>query len=213
MAGSDKLWIDLGGEPLLARTIEAIARCPELSQLVVVAGPSALERSGRLRAIAPWCLVSRWAPGGATRQDSVYLGLQALEPCELVLIHDGARPLVQPDVLARGIGVARLHGSALAVTPVTDTIKEVDSSGRVVATLDRTSLRAAQTPQVFAWNTIMEAYERAGAARCRCTDDASVLEIAGIPVQTYDGDRTNVKVSTPADVAVVRALWTTLTSG
>jgi 2-C-methyl-D-erythritol 4-phosphate cytidylyltransferase len=210
MAGTDKLWIDLGGEPLLARTIEAVARCEDLFQLVVVSGPDTRARTAQLRETTPWSRVDHWIPGGETRQDSVYFGLQALEPCELVLVHDGARPLVQQDVLRRGIAAARTHGAVLATVPVTDTIKVVDADERVISTPDRASLRAAQTPQIFAWQILIEAYAFVGEARSRCTDDAAVLELASFPVHSFLGDRTNIKVSLPSDIAVVRALWAAL---
>lgn len=206
MAGTDKLWIELGGQPLLARTIAAIAACAAVDQLVVVTGSDNLLRIEPLRHLEPWSRVDHWILGGKTRQDSVYHGLQALNPCDLVLIHDGARPLVRPDVLERGIEAASAHGAAVAAVPVTDTIKVVDAEERIAATPDRSLLRAAQTPQVFSWRTIQVAYERVGAARAECTDDASVLELAGFPVYTFLGDRTNIKVSTPMDVAVVRSL-------
>ena len=208
MAGADKLWLDLGGEPLLARTIAAvIAGCDDLSQLVVVAGPDTIERAAGLRALHPWCRVDRWVDGGATRQDSVHCGLQALQPCEIVLVHDGARPLISKATIERGIAAARAHGAALATVPVTDTIKVVDTSGRVVTTPKRSTLHAAQTPQVFAWELFVEAYARAGAGRADCTDDAEIFALAGYPVFTYLGDRGNLKVTTPDDAVVVRALW------
>jgi 2-C-methyl-D-erythritol 4-phosphate cytidylyltransferase len=178
-----------------------------------VTGQNTLRRIQDMLDQSPWSRVDCWMPGGATRQDSVYHGLQALEPHELVLIHDGARPLVRREMLERGIVAARTHGSAIACVPVTDTIKVVDSDGRVVATPDRAALRAAQTPQIFAWEILMDAYGRVGAARAGCTDDAAVLELAGLAVHTYLGDRTNIKVSTPADIAVVRALWLALNGG
>ena len=208
MAGADKLWLDLGGAPLLARTIAAIvAGCDDLIQLVVVAGPESIERAAGLRHCTPWSSVDRWVAGGETRQDSVYCGLQALKPCDIVLIHDGARPLVSAGMIARGLAVARAHGSALATIPVTDTIKVVDEIGRVSATPRRSSLQAAQTPQIFAWEPLVDAYSRAGSGRASCTDDAEIIELAGYPVYTYLGDRLNIKVTTLDDVAVVRALW------
>jgi 2-C-methyl-D-erythritol 4-phosphate cytidylyltransferase len=208
MGGADKLWLDLGGAPLLARTVAAIvAGCDELRQLVVVAGPDTIDRAAALGACAPWQHVSHWVPGGETRQDSVYCGLQVLDPCEIVLIHDGARPLVGGSMIARGLAVARAHGSALATVPVTDTIKVVDASGRVVATPKRSTLQAAQTPQIFAWEPLVEAYAWAGSERASCTDDAEIFELAGYPVYTYLGDHLNMKVTTPDDVALVRLLW------
>jgi 2-C-methyl-D-erythritol 4-phosphate cytidylyltransferase len=213
MAGTDKLWLDLGGQPLLARTVEAISRYEQLGQLVVVASRNTLNLSDGLRNQRPWSRVDRWIAGGATRQDSVYHGLQALDRHDVVLIHDGARPLVRPEVLERGITTARQHGSAVACVPVTDTIKVVDADERVVATPERAGLRAAQTPQIFAWEILMDAYSRVGAARAGCTDDAAVLELAGFPVHTFLGDRANIKISTPADIAVARALWLALNGG
>ncbi len=207
MAGSDKLWIDLCGQPLLARTIAAVAALPNLAELVVVAGPETLARAADLIGQDPWTKVNQWVPGGATRQDSVYCGLQALGDHPIVLVHDGARPLVRLETLQRGVAAALVQGAALAAVPVTDTIKAVDGDERVRSTLDRAVLRAAQTPQVFAGPLLREAYARVGAARADCTDDAAVVEAAGIPVYVFLGDRDNIKVSTPADVALVRALW------
>jgi 2-C-methyl-D-erythritol 4-phosphate cytidylyltransferase len=153
--------------------------------------------------------VDRWVPGGATRQDSVYCGLQALGDHPIVLVHDGARPLVRRETLERGVAAALIHGAVLAAVPMTDTIKAVDEGERVRSTLNRAVLRAAQTPQVFAGPLLREAYARVGAVRADCTDDAAVVESAGMPVHTFLGDRDNIKVSTPADVALVRALWAT----
>jgi 2-C-methyl-D-erythritol 4-phosphate cytidylyltransferase len=209
MAGSDKLWIDLCGQPLLARTIAALAALPNLAELVVVAGTETLSRAADLIGEDPWSKVHRWVPGGATRQDSVYCGLQALSNHPIVLVHDGARPLVRLETLERGVAAALIHGAVLAAVPVTDTIKEVDEGERVRSTLDRSVLRAAQTPQVFAGPLLREAYARVGIARADCTDDAAVVAAAGISVYTFPGDRDNMKVSTRADVALVRALWTT----
>ena len=207
MAGADKLWLDLEGAPLLARTLEAIAATPGLAQLVVVGSAGLIERGRLLAGAAPWSRVTEWVLGGATRQDSVHNGILALAPCELVLIHDGARPLIGVAAIARGLAAARLHGAAIAAVPVTDTIKAVNADGRIVATPERAGLQAAQTPQIFAYDLLLAAYERVGADRARCTDDGAILERAGFPVYTYPGDHTNLKVSTPADVAMVRALW------
>jgi 2-C-methyl-D-erythritol 4-phosphate cytidylyltransferase len=207
MGGADKLWVDLGGQPLLARTIAAIVALPALAELVVVGGPETLRRAAELPGDPPWSRVDRWVAGGATRQDSVYCGLEALGPHSIILIHDGARPLVRQETLERGVAAAQAHGAALAAIPITDTIKVVDQDERVRSTLDRTALRGAQTPQVFAGSLLRQAYARVGAARAGCTDDAAVMEMAGLPVYVFPGERDNLKVSTPADLALVRALW------
>jgi len=207
MAGPDKLWIDLGGRPVLARTIAAIAALPALAELVVVGSPETLRRAAELVGDPPWSRVDHWVSGGATRQDSVYCGLEALGSHPIILIHDGARPLVRRATLERGVAAAEAHGAALAAIPVTDTVKVVDQDDRVRSTLDRAALRAAQTPQVFAGPLLRQAYERVGAARAGCTDDAAVVELAGLPVYTFPGERDNLKVSTRADLALVKALW------
>ena len=207
MGGADKLWVDLCGQPLLARTIAAIAALPNLAELVVVAGSETLSRAAALVGRDPWSRVDRWVAGGATRQDSVYCGLQALGDHPIVLVHDGARPLVRLETLELGVAAALIHGAALAAVPLTDTIKAVDERERVLSTLDRAVLRAAQTPQAFAGPLLREAYVRVGAARAGCTDDAAVVELTGLPVYAFLGDRDNIKVSTPADLTLVRALW------
>jgi len=207
MGGIDKLWLDLGGQPLLARTIAAITATPGLTQVVVVASDDTLLRVRPLANQPPWSAVQRWVPGGPTRQDSVFAGIESLDSCELLLIHDGARPLVSPEVLSRAVATAIAHDAAIATGAVTDTIKIVNEHGRVVDTLDRGVLRAAQTPQVFAYPLIRAAYARVGQARANCTDDAAIAQLAGFSVFTFPGDPFNMKVSTPADVAVVRSLW------
>jgi 2-C-methyl-D-erythritol 4-phosphate cytidylyltransferase len=210
MGGIDKLWIDLDGAPLLARTLAAIATTPSLGELVLAAGPETTRRVEDYAHLPVFARVDRWVQGGATRQDSVYNALQALAPCDLVLIHDGARPLVSTAAIARGVSAAQVHGAVIAATPVTDTIKVVDGQERIAATPARETLRAAQTPQIFRYELLCEAYRRVGAARAQCTDDGGVVELAGMPVYTFLGETTNMKVSTPADIAVVRALWAML---
>jgi 2-C-methyl-D-erythritol 4-phosphate cytidylyltransferase len=203
MGGQDKLWLALGDLPLLGHTLAALATVAEIDQLVVVSSPDGLRRLADLRAREPWCAVDTLVEGGVERPDSVYAGLLALNPCDLVLVHDGARPLVTPELVRLGLAAAREHGAAVPALPVVDTIKTVDAGGYVVATPDRATLRAVQTPQVFRYDLLLEAYEAAGPARSGCTDDAMLLERLGLPVATFPGDPHNIKVSTPADLPLV----------
>src|ERR671935_710543 len=184
MGGQDKLWLALGDLPLLGHTLAALAAVAEIDQLVVVSSPDGLRRLADLRAKQPWCVVDTLVEGGAERPDSVYAGLRALDPCEFVLVHDGARPLVTPELVRLGLAAAREHGAAVPALPVVDTIKTVDAGGYVVATPDRATLRAVQTPQVFRYDLLLKAYEAAGPARSGCTDDAMLLERLGLPVAT-----------------------------
>src|SRR5437588_3528239 len=203
MGGQDKLWLPLGELPLLGHTLAALAAVAEIDQLVVVTSADGLRRLADLRARQPWCVVDTLVEGGTERPDSVYAGLRALDPCDLVLVHDGARPLVTPELVRLGLAAAREHGAAVPALPVVDTIKTVDAGGHVVATLDRGTLRAVQTPQVFRYDLLLRAYEAAGPARSGCADDAMLLERLGLLVATFPGDPRNVEVSTPPDLPLV----------
>ncbi len=210
MQGVDKLWVDVGGVPLLARTIEALATALPEAEAVGVCAPAMLPRVEEKHDVWPWSFVTRWVAGGLHRQDSVYAGLVALDPsCEVVLIHDGARPFVTPAIIEAGINAAVEYGAATAAIAVTDTIAVVDATTkRVTATPDRTTLWAVQTPQVFAYHVIMQAYTEAGVhQRTTVTDDASLVERAGHRVHVFPGSPRNIKVSTPVDLALVRLLW------
>lgn len=140
--------------------------------------------------------------GGATRQDSVRSGLEALaaRKPDIVLIHDAARPFASPALITRAIAAAAQDGAAVPVLPVADTIKTVDPQGRVTGTLDRSALRAVQTPQAFGFAAIVDAHRRAQqAARDDFTDDAALAEWAGMTVSTFAGEAGNLKLTTPED--------------
>lgn len=151
----------------------------------------------------PWLVAS----GGATRQESVRLGLAALPPdCDTVLIHDAARPFVSPGLINRVLDALESGENAVIPTlPVTDTIKEVDDSGYVRSTPRRENLRAVQTPQGTRLSALREAHERARREGWDVTDDASLLERMGIRVLTVPGDENNLKITTPADLRHLRS--------
>ena len=201
MGGEDKLWADLHGEPVLAWSLRALARLEGVGGTVVVA-PSA--RFETLRAFVDYADLGpmRLVEGGPRRQDSVAAGIAVAPEARWYLVHDAARPLVSREMAARVLAAARKHGAAVPVVPVNDTIKRVED-GRVVETVDRTPLRAVQTPQAFAAHLLQRAHAE---VRADATDDASMLERLGIPVATVEGEPTNLKVTTPADLAVARAL-------
>jgi 2-C-methyl-D-erythritol 4-phosphate cytidylyltransferase/2-C-methyl-D-erythritol 2,4-cyclodiphosphate synthase len=141
-------------------------------------------------------------PGGATRQDSVRAGLEALAASRpsLVVIHDAARPFASPDLISRAIAAAAHSGAAVPVLPVADTIKTVDAQGLVTSTLERSTLRAVQTPQAFQFDAILDAHRRAlKAARDDFTDDAALAEWAGLKIATFAGEAGNIKLTTPED--------------
>ncbi|HUS16549.1 MAG TPA: 2-C-methyl-D-erythritol 4-phosphate cytidylyltransferase [Chloroflexia bacterium] len=214
MGGVDKQFALLAGLPVLARTVAAFEAAPEVHAIVVVANVTTLDRVQALGAQSAWSKVVAVVPGGARRQDSADHGLAALEAAaaaqradlDLVLVHDGARPLVAPDLITRGIAAARQHGAAIAAVPARDTIKVVEADGRITATPDRATLRQAQTPQVFRYALLAAAYQAARTQDLAVTDDAALLEALGIPVYTFDGDPRNLKITTPEDLLVAATL-------
>ena len=199
MGSIDKVLEPVAGRPPLLWVLAALTASPRITEVVVVA---AAQTESSLRALVangrwPWPLVV--CRGGATRQESVAAGVARLDPaCELVLIHDAARPLVTPRLIADGIASAELTGAAVAAIPVSDTIKRVGSDDQVLATLDRRELYAAQTPQVFRRDWLETAYRRPHGGEA--TGEASLLEQAGFPVQVYPGDPANLKLTRPIDL-------------
>jgi 2-C-methyl-D-erythritol 4-phosphate cytidylyltransferase len=144
--------------------------------------------------------------GGEQREDSVLLGLKVIPPSvKYVLIHDAARPLVSPRVIERVLKAAVQSGAVIPVVPVKDTLKVV-SNDKVVKTLDRSSLRAVQTPQGFSVVSIKKAFQKIGKRASGLTDDAAVAEAAGMKVRVVDGDGLNFKVTTQEDLRYAREL-------
>jgi 2-C-methyl-D-erythritol 4-phosphate cytidylyltransferase len=203
MGAEDKLWADLLGEPVIGRALRGVAALPELSVLVIVAPQVLHERLARL-VPARDGLEVRCVAGGTRRQDSVAAGLAALIEADWVLVHDGARPLVTTELCASVLAAAREHGAAIPVLPVTDTLKRVDEDGQILETIDRSSMRAAQTPQAFEALRLRAAH---AVTESDATDDASMIEAGGGTVATVEGDPANLKVTTPTDLVIVRALF------
>ncbi|GBD16071.1 2-C-methyl-D-erythritol 4-phosphate cytidylyltransferase [bacterium HR26] len=207
MHGLDKTLAQLAGRPALAWVLDAVAAVPEIAELVVVVSPANHVAASTLCQATPLAARTVVCLGGTHRQDSVRAGVERLSPeVELVLIHDAARPLVTPELLRRGIEAGAAWGAAVAVVPVSDTIKQVDASGQVVSTLDRSSLVAAQTPQVFRRDWLEAAYRHWPPHAPPATDEAMLVERAGFPVQTFPGSPDNLKLTTEADLAVAAAL-------
>jgi len=203
MAGVDKIFAPLLGKPLIAHAIEALESCSLVSGIVLVLSPG-MEGLGRaLAAERGWRkLVSEGiCTGGPRRQDSVRLGLECLggNSYPWVAVHDGARPCVAPDLLERGLDASQETGAAVAAVPAKDTIKLVSPTGFVDSTLPRDSLWLVQTPQVFSYSLLHQAHRD---CRETVTDDASMLEGLGHRVKVFMGSYTNIKVTTPDDLAL-----------
>jgi 2-C-methyl-D-erythritol 4-phosphate cytidylyltransferase len=204
MGGIDKLFAPLGGQPVLARVLNAFENCKKVDQIVLVMGAKNIEEGRRIVALAHWTKLTDICLGGKRRQDSVAEGLRAIKRCEWIIIQDGARPFVTVDLIERGLEAAKETGAAAAAVPVTDTIKYVKGSDIVLQTLPRQYLRAVQTPQVFRFDIIKNTYKFVPGD---VTDDASLVEKAGYKVKLFMGAYDNMKITTPDDLAVAGALW------
>lgn len=205
MGGDDKLWADLGGTPVIGHSLRALVATAGVTTLVIVGPP---ERHEVLRSLAAEAAEGagvevRCVEGGERRQDSVAAGLAAAPEAAWYLVHDGARPLVTAELVAAVLAAAREHGAAAPGMPVTDTLKRVDASERVVETVDRASMRAVQTPQAFEGELLREAHATMSGD---ATDDASMVEALGRSVVLVPGDPANMKVTRPVDLVVARAL-------
>jgi 2-C-methyl-D-erythritol 4-phosphate cytidylyltransferase len=203
MGGIDKVFALLGGKPALAHVLDAFADCGSIDQIVVVVSKKNLERCQQLIAEGRWTKPIEVCAGGRWRQDSVAVGLKRLDNCQWVVIHDGARPLITSALIERGLRAARETGAAVAAIPVTDTIKLSGSDRIVHQTLLRQNLWAVQTPQVFCYGLISEAYRK---AKEEVTDDASLVERLGYKVKLYMGTYDNIKITIPNDLALAEVL-------
>ncbi|GAB4281593.1 MAG: 2-C-methyl-D-erythritol 4-phosphate cytidylyltransferase [Coriobacteriia bacterium] len=209
-AGGKQLAL-LAGEPVLTRAVRAFERCGAVDRIVVVTHPGRVEEY-RSVAIDPFGFkkVVAVVAGGERRQDSVLAGLSAMpEEAGIVAVHDGARPLVRPEVIAAAVETLRgdpsLAGAAVGM-PARDTVHVVDSKSTIVRTPERGGLWQAQTPQVFRVEVLVHALEEALADGIEVTDDASAVARVGGRVVLVEGGSDNIKVTTPEDLVLAEAL-------
>ena len=204
MGGIDKVMAELGGEPMILRTVRAFQDCDPIREIVIVT------REDLIMPITDLCRdldkVRAVVCGGASRQESVGLGLNALSnKVKLAAVQDGARPLITEAVIDRTVRAAHTYGAAAPAIPVKDTIKVV-KGGRVLATPDRASLQAVQTPQIFDFDLLRGALKHAEKTGAAVTDDCSAVELMGMNVKIVEGDERNIKVTTPMDLKIAEML-------
>lgn len=204
MGGIDKVMAPLGGEPMIVKTARAFQECDAIREIVIVTREDLLQRIMGLCAGFP--KVRAVVLGGASRPESVQAGLNALSgKVKLAAIQDGARPLVTWQVIDRVVRAANSYGAAAPAIPVKDTVKIVQG-GVVSATPDRNKLRAVQTPQVFDFDLLRGALQKAWQDGVEITDDCSAVERLGMSVKIVEGDERNIKVTTPLDLKVAQML-------
>ena len=199
--GRPKQLVEIAGKPMLAWSIETFAAMHEVTALVLVTEPDLIADVDALACKLAAHLEPRVIAGGAERQDSVRLALDALgERCEYVFVHDGARPMIRAGAVRRGMAATAPGVGALLAIPVVDTIKEIDADGKVARTLERSVLRAAQTPQFATVADLRRAHRDAFHNGLHATDDTALLERAGFEVIAVEGDPENFKVTVPDDL-------------
>lgn len=205
-AGAGKQFMELAGKPLIAWGLAALEAARSVSSIIVVVGSAELEKCRGIVAGLGLTKVAAIVEGGPERQDSSRLGLAAVpRETSVVVIHDGARPLVEPGLIDRAVdGLDGWDGVVVAI-PAQDTMKLVEGDA-VKETLDRSRLWQAQTPQVFRYDVIAEAHGRALRDGFAATDDAMLVERLGKRVRIIKGSELNLKVTTPVDLVLAEAI-------
>ncbi|MDQ2742241.1 MAG: 2-C-methyl-D-erythritol 4-phosphate cytidylyltransferase [Chloroflexota bacterium] len=201
MAGIDKVWASLGSHPLVWHSLSQLA--PAACETVLVVRADMVNRAQEeLHADFPDLVV---VDGGSDRRESVANGLAVLQGAEIIAVHDAARPFGNARMMREGRALLAAYHGAVPVTPIHDTIKCVSLDGMVVETVDRASLRAVQTPQVFRADALRAAH-RGWQCAAESTDDAGLLEANGYQVATFSGDILNIKVTTAEDLMLAHYL-------
>jgi 2-C-methyl-D-erythritol 4-phosphate cytidylyltransferase len=208
-AGGGKQFLDLAGIPVLARSLLNVEAVPEVGEIVLVVNTEDLERASQ-EIIEAYGLskVTNIVEGGEWRQESVFKALRILSPsAEVILVHDGARPLATPALFSQAIRALRDSDceGVISAVPVVDTVKEVEG-GWVLRTPERRRLWAVQTPQCFRSFPLMDAHEKAYQEGVWATDDAALLERYRYRVRVVEGELTNLKITFPSDLILAEAL-------
>lgn len=201
-----KQYILINEKPVLYYTIKRFLECESIDNIVLVLPKDEIDYC-KSEVLDKYSLkVDKIVEGGAERQDSVYNGLKSLDNTDIVLIHDGARPFVSKRVIEEGISNALKYGAAAPGVMPKDTIKIRDENSFSIETLDRSELVAVQTPQVFKLDLIKQCHEKVKEDKKVVTDDTMVVESYGHKVYLYDGEYTNIKITTPEDLVIAEYL-------
>jgi 2-C-methyl-D-erythritol 4-phosphate cytidylyltransferase len=201
MGGEEgKAFLPLLEKPLVAWPLLVFESSPEIQEIILVVPPGQ-ENKCRKKILSPYNISkAKIVSGGAERQDSLWNGFVEIHACNVVVIHDGARPLLDRETLKNAMDAAEQDGASVVAVPVKDTIKIGDEKKMVLKTLDRNILWAAQTPQAYQYPIIKKALEKAKEDAFYSTDDSSLVERINVPVRIIPGSYENIKVTTPDDV-------------
>lgn len=204
-----KTFLPIGGVPLIVHTLRAFEACQSVDKVVLVVHPDYASEYQKLVDQYEITKVKEYITGGAKRSESVGNGLTYVDPdCGIIIVHDGARPLVKPEIIDKAVAMCVTDKAVVVGVPVKQTIKKINSvEGSVERTLNREELWEIQTPQVFHRDVLVEAYEHAKSMDV--TDDASLVEQIGIKVKVIQGDYLNIKVTTPEDIIIAEKMLDT----
>lgn len=201
--GASKTMMEIGGEPVLSRTLRAFENTACISKIVIVARACDFDAIQKASAFVTKPLTI--TEGGKERQDSVSNGAALCGDAEYIAVHDAARPFITPEEIETVCADAEKYGAATLAVPVKDTVKVAAADGTVCATPERSTLRAIQTPQVFRLSLYKDALCLAKNAGKQYTDDCQLIEAAGGKVYLTPGDYKNIKITTPEDLLVAEA--------
>jgi len=205
--GFDKLVSLIGDKPVIARTIERFEKCSEVDAVILVARPERRVEFQKLVETFGFTKICSLADGGPERHLSVWNGLQCLpEECEIVAVHDAARPFVTSEMIGQCVRSARECGAVSLAAPIVETIKRADSGQNVTESVDRAGLWAMQTPQVFRRDWLLEAYKRVVDSGRAVTDEVSAMQEAGYPVRLLENAEWNIKITFPKDLELAEKL-------
>lgn len=199
-----KQYLELAGKPIIIRTLEVFEDISEVDNIVVVVNSEWFKKTNELIKEYNITKVKEVVIGGKTRQTSVYNGIRTntAKDSDVILIHDAVRPLVSKKLVLKLIEEVEEYGAVIAAVKLKDTIKSVTNGRNTVKTLERDTLLAAQTPQVF-WNDIItNSFENALKTKAEVSDDSSLVELSGYKIRVIDGEETNIKITTSLDLKV-----------
>jgi 2-C-methyl-D-erythritol 4-phosphate cytidylyltransferase len=203
----NKQFLLLKGKPVLFYTLKAFSDCPLIDEIILVTGKEEIDYCKR-EIVEKYSIkkILKITAGGSERQQSVYNGLCAIDSCDTVLIHDGARPFVTDVIIENGIKYANLYGASACGMMPKDTIKVIDKNRFSLSTPDRKMLFSVQTPQCFDYNLILNCHKKILKDEVLVTDDTMAVEIYGHKVFLYEGSYSNIKITSPEDLLLAEVM-------
>ena len=203
MGTVDKIFTKLGDKEVIAYSLSVFNSSPIIGSIILVLNTTSVSLGKKLVKDYGFDKVSKIISGGKRRQDSVLLGLKEIDGFDIVMIHDGARPFINLNILELGKDAVRKTGAAIPVLPLEDSIKSVDSKGLVIDNVDRKKLYLVQTPQVFYYDIIFESHNK---VLEDVTDDSSMVELNDGKVSIFDGLKDNIKLTTLSDYSLAKSI-------